>query len=55
MRCTQPTIDVTDRQATCQAVSKTFTVGFGKRNFGPNGGDGRRDLATHRDPGYARS
>jgi len=33
MRCTQPTTEVTGRQATCPTATNTFSVGTGKRNW----------------------
>jgi hypothetical protein len=33
MRCTQPTTEVTGRQATCPSATNTSSVGFGKRTW----------------------
>ena len=33
MRCTHPTSDFTDRQASRSATANTFSVGFGKRTW----------------------
>jgi len=51
MRCSQPTSDLTDRQAPCATASaNTFSVGFGKWNRQPGGLD--HAAATLGESGY---
>ncbi|MDS0283244.1 hypothetical protein [Haloarcula onubensis] len=50
MRCSHPTSDLTDRQASCSTAAKTFSVGFGKWSRLPAGLD--RAAATRGESGY---